>query len=289
MFVKLKLALLGAADSVREESFQDKLVAEEAAKLKRALLGAAALVRAESFQDELVIGESCPQGHQMSELAQIQSPIQSGVSPKFNRGIAGVSPACIRAPPGLDPPQKGVVRRMSEHAKVHASYPSSEFFKQRAFNKLGKLAAESSDSGDDSSASLSTRCGDDSYSEPPSHRTSPKLTSQSDPVLPCGVRRSALSHIAVGAGSPVQMGASSLAVIVRGSPRACAENLFLEELRDAGFIRNRDFDHFEFNSKDGSSYVSFVNEWVMRSFVAAFDGRKMQHASDCEFVVVLPL
>jgi len=170
--------------------------------------------------------------------------------------------------------------------KVHAKHLGGELSKLRAPKRLGEMVAESSDDGDDLAATLSTMSGDDLDSEPPSLWASPKLPPQSDPLVPRWVGTGGLSQNAIQVGSPGQKAASSLTVMVHNFPKAYTENAFLEELRDGGFIRARDFDCLEFNLNEASCLVSFVNVGVMRSFVAAFDGREMRHANGREFVVV---
>lgn len=251
-----------------------------------ALLAVTDAVRPESLQEELGGAQDGSWCRQMSEPVKIQSSFKRGVSWDLPPGLAGLRPDCVRAPPGLEVKRGGLCRQTSEPVKVHATNLSGEFSKRQTHVQVGKLAAEWSDDADDLATSLSTMSGDDLDSDSPSLWASPKLGPQSDPLLPCWVGPDGLSHVALAASLPGRMGTDSLAVMVSSLPRAYTEGLFLEELRDGGFIKKRDFNGFELNLNEGSCYLSFVNVGVMRSFIAAFDGKEMRHASESEFVVV---
>jgi len=115
---------------------------------------------------------------------------------------------------------------------------------------------------------------------------SPSYGPQPTSLLPCSVTDRGLLTGPSGAGSPGQKNTSSLTVVVRRIPEAYTEELYLEELRDGGFIKRRDFNQLDFNLEEGVCCMSFVNAVSMRSFIAAFDGRETRHAGDCEFEVV---
>lgn len=85
--------------------------------------------------------------------------------------------------------------------------------------------------------------------------------------------------MARGCGMPV---VTNTSVTVRNLPPGFTKEVLLQELRDAGFQRDRDFDHLYLSSDVGSVksdsslfIINLVNETVRWAFTAAFDGREL--------------
>jgi len=153
---------------------------------------------------------------QMSEPAKIQTTMKFVDLPGF----------FFPKPPGLAPLQCGLFRQMLEPLKEHE---------------------------DTASTSPSTESGGESISPRTVNKasgflgTSPVFGPAADSLLPCWVKHRSLPRC------PASVGAGSgLVVTVRGFPEDYIEEAFLEELRDGGFIKNRDFNHLDFHY-DGSS------------------------------------
>jgi len=93
---------------------------------------------------------------------------------------------------------------------------------------------------------------------------------------------------------PMSMGASlregPTSVIVSELPPGYSEVLFVEEMRDGGFVRGRDYSEARLVRVSGASLciLKFVDVGVARAFSAAFEGRPMRHASGSFHVIDVP-
>lgn len=77
--------------------------------------------------------------------------------------------------------------------------------------------------------------------------------------------------------------AAAYLATVSNLPAACTEAMFLEEIQDAGFVKQRDFNflympvHAKSKHSLGYCVVNFVDIAVWRSFMAAFTGRGLRN------------
>jgi len=189
-------------------------------------------------------------------------------------------------------------RQTSEPVKVYMTSYAKQGLNRPQRGKTHEDAAEL-DEDDVPTTSPSTGSGDESIQTSSCHMDSPCLSfseavprppglpggrTTKDPLLPRWVGQHGLQEKPVQPKLPGHAPKGNSSVTISGLPKEYTEQLLLEEFRDAGFVKPRDFDYFDF-SPNGYCIVNFIKVGVMRAFIAAFEGRSMRHADSETFSV----
>jgi len=100
--------------------------------------------------------------------------------------------------------------------------------------------------------------------------------------LPASPQNMPKPDLQMARGCGMTMLTRSTSLTVRNLPPGFTKEGFLQELRDAGFQRDRDFDVLYMSSQvgglssDNSQFIiNLVNKTVLRAFIAAFHGREL--------------
>mmetsp|Transcript_33404 Transcript_33404/g.92273 ORF Transcript_33404/g.92273 Transcript_33404/m.92273 type:complete len:267 (-) Transcript_33404:243-1043(-) len=170
----------------------------------------------------------------------------------------------------------------SEPIKVQITKCSSRSMLQRPlFQAKAPKASDQGYSSTDEPDTASS-CGSHSNSEKTPQRARAGPTASSDPTMPKRVERKT-------GGKPAEKTAGQLVdtktmVSLWRVPMKYSEEMLLQDFKDAGFQKKRDFDFFFMpanyftGEKLGVCYINFVDMTVMRAFLAAFQDRTLQHS-----------
>mmetsp|Transcript_130615 Transcript_130615/g.325927 ORF Transcript_130615/g.325927 Transcript_130615/m.325927 type:complete len:319 (+) Transcript_130615:117-1073(+) len=237
-------------------------------------------------------------GRQLSDPVKVTDLME--LPDSFLAGRQMSDPVCperaaqVQLAPDLDEAH-GPWRQMSDPVKVYTTRYAPKGFDKPPRGKKYEDAAEV-DEDDVPTTSPSIGSGDESTHT--SQFDLPCLSSSEavppppglpdgrgkDQYLPRWVGQHGLQQKPVKPKLPGTALKSSCAVTVSGLPETYSEQLLLEEFRDAGFSKVRDFDYFHLSPK-GCCKLNFVSAGVMRAFVAAFEDRPMRHADTKMFMV----
>lgn len=221
-------------------------------------------------------------------LRQFSEPATFSSAPEAPRGL----------PPGmrvkntfLDYPvhtELDMLRWRAKPAKISVEPGQDRHMTPKA--KLSCGEGDMSTNGSDSShraPSLTISVPDSPASKP----TTPVDSPRKDPTLQAQEGCAALPRMQPEADLGFT-GLTAYTVTIRGLPQECTTQVLTQELFDAGYKKNTDFD-FLFVPRDvstgcclGCAFVNFKNHSSMRSFVAAFQGRTLRHVASHQALAV---
>lgn len=167
------------------------------------------------------------------------------------------------------------------------------------FTKLGSGEGEGSTNGSEVSnhtASATTSVPGSPLSKPATPESESPRMDPMPPIPPAAALPLLMPHKVVGQQETYcpHVAQTAHTLTIHGLPRECTTRILTEELSDAGFKSERDYD-FLFVPRDvgygsslGSAFINLKSYSLMRSFMSAFQGRRLRYvASDQVLTIVV--